>query len=57
MDYLKRKALKIQKRARQRQRIALRIKELRGLIQQGQNVKEAINCLRGLNKNYPKIGG
>ena len=48
----------IEKRARQRQRIALRIKELRGLNRKkhkGINIFDGINYLRGLSKNYPKL--
>jgi len=43
------------KRARQRQRIALRIKELRTLKKQGLEIFNGILCLKGLSKNYPKL--
>ncbi len=49
------KYLRRVKRTRQRQRIALRIRQLRGLTEQGRNVKDAIFFVRQVGTNYPKL--
>ena len=52
----RKQARKITKRARQRQRIALQLKELRTLRHRKEKwIFDGIFCLRNIGKNYPKL--